>query len=382
MSFVIPLNELHKEDTPTVGGKNAMLGELMMMTKHLSQQIIIPPGFAITTAAFEQWLGWSKLTDERITNTLQTIGRDIPRIQEAANMIYNHMKVIQMPKLDIYKELDKSKLYAVRSSGIDEDGDASSFAGQHDSFLNVPANEVTGRVKDVWLSSYNHRALYYRSVKGILDKPIRQGVVIQEMVPNLKWAGVAFSADPRTGRTDMGLIEYIDGLGEDLVSGKKTPILVPFDHNKEIFPATWVNPLVFPLVKTTIELFQALGYPVDIEWAWNGCLNLLQARPITNLLTPLSDDQVKKLATSNDKLGTAILVGTGLAPGSVKALGFISRKQAIAMLEHGEYNGRYMDLSKRILLVPFTTPDDLPIMEKVAGIVVSKGGHTSHEIGR
>src|SRR3990167_3093952 len=108
----------------------------------------------------------------------------------------------------------------------------------------------------------------------------------------------------------------------------------------------------------------------------------VQATKAANLLTPLSDDQVKKLATSNDKLGTAILVGTGLAPGSVKALGFISRKQAIAMLEHGEYNGRYMDLSKRILLVPFTTPDDLPIMEKVAGIVVSKGGHTSHEIGR
>ena len=308
------------------------------------------------------------ITDERIAQALNVIGKDFVRLEAATQLLQNKLTATQLP-LALLKELTKlpKMRYAVRSSGVGEDGLELSFAGQHKSYLNCKT--LHQYVRNVWLSAFNSRALYYRVINNLIHVPIRQAVIIQEMVePEI--AGVAFSADPRSGDRDVVLIEHVQGLADNLVSGSVTPIRNVFRHDSAFIE----NDRLQVIAKTTIELQHIFGWPVDIEWAWRQQLYLLQIRPLTALPKAYDPGLVIKIALEHDVYGDPLYIGESLTQGSAEVLGFITREQANETLQ----TTTGFTLSKRILLVHFTTPDDLPIMEKVAGIVVDEGSITSH----
>src|SRR5690606_24867926 len=106
--------------------------------------------------------------------------------------------------------------FAVRSSAVEEDSEGHSFAGQLSSFLDVPAAEVAVRVVDVWRSAYSPSVYAYRRERGLAGSPQLPAVLIQPMIP-AQAAGVAFSADPVSGRRGVAVVAAVRGLADSLV---------------------------------------------------------------------------------------------------------------------------------------------------------------------
>lgn len=377
MSVALKFNEINKSYANECGGKGSMLGELTALASSLSMHAEVPSGFVFTADLFGQWLTSAGVKDENITAALNHAGTDINKLKEISTLLRNKLKEQALPNeaADIITQYTGDFLYAVRSSGIGEDAGESSFAGQHDTFLKTPRGKILERTRDVWLSAFGERALFYRVKHGLTANPIRQAVVVQRMVdPEI--AGVAFSVDPRTGSTKHALVEYVKGLGDKLVEGSVTPESIMFDKAGTKIPEKHVA--VPAVAKAVIELEKILGWPVDMEWAWrDNTLFLLQARPITALPEALPEDKLKGLMLVHSKWGHPLVVGEAFSNGEITALGYITREQAIAALKDSKEEKSF-ELPYRVLAVPFTTPDDLPVMEKVAGIVVTEGGLTSH----
>jgi pyruvate,water dikinase len=217
-------------------------------------------------------------------------------------------------RLDVrarYAELGDDAPVAVRSSAASEDGDAASFAGQQETYLNVRgADQVLERIRDCWASFFTERALFYRARKGSLED-LGMAVVVQALVP-ADVAGVMFTVDPVHGRKDRILIEAVLGLGEAVVSGEVTPdhyllkrdgriaretvAVQPFMIRGLPGGGTEEHPLtpqeggrrklddatLAQLAGIGCALQSALGGPQDVEWAVSdGQLYILQARPVT-----------------------------------------------------------------------------------------------------
>ena len=184
-----------------------------------------------------------------------------------------------------------SGLLAVRSSALEEDGRSHSFAGQLDSFLNVGRGELFEKICAVWRSGFSERILVYRQQQGLSGLPSMPAVIIQQMV-SAESAGVAFSADPVSGRRGLAVVAAVRGLGDALVSGEVEGDAFHVDREDRIVyrgpvgagaPALTDSQVldVARLARSTADHF---GCPQDIEWARRGdLLYLLQSRPITSL---------------------------------------------------------------------------------------------------
>jgi phosphohistidine swiveling domain-containing protein len=182
-------------------------------------------------------------------------------------------------------------LLAVRSSASDEDGARHSFAGQFESFLNVPASEAAGRVAAVWASGYSERVLAYRREHGLPPLPSPPAVIIQRMV-DAEAAGVAFGVDPVTGQRGVAVISAVRGLGEALVSGEADADAWEIDRACAVASRQIADErpaLTDDQARAVADLAWAAGRffkrPQDIEWAFDrtGKLWLLQSRPVTGL---------------------------------------------------------------------------------------------------
>lgn len=187
---------------------------------------------------------------------------------------------------------------AVRSSAADEDGTGHSFAGQLDSFLNVPCAEVAVRVADVWRSGAGERVQAYRRERGLSSSSPRSAavepaVIVQRMVAAVA-AGVAFGADPVTGRRGVAVVSAVRGLGDALVSGERNADTFEVDRAGVILSRRLATPEDGPVlddahVRAVADLVRAagrhFGCPQDVEWAFDadGKLWLLQSRPVTAL---------------------------------------------------------------------------------------------------
>lgn len=179
---------------------------------------------------------------------------------------------------------------AVRSSALDEDGLAHSFAGQLESFLNVTPEDVPEKVVGVWQSGFSDRLFAYRLEHGLSEVPQPPAVLVQRMV-QAEFAGVAFSADPVTGRRGVALVSAVRGLGDALVSGEADAETWQVGREGEIIShqALAESMLTEAQVRAIATLArraaQHFGRPQDIEWAIDGegQLWLLQSRPITTL---------------------------------------------------------------------------------------------------
>src|SRR3954453_3036388 len=208
---------------------------------------------------------------------------------------------------------------AVRSSAIDEDGAAASFAGQHDTFLNASGADPRGGAIPRCVASFaGERALAYRRRAGLAPAPERAAVLVQQLV-NADAAGGVFSANPVTGARDEVVVNAAWGLGESVVAGTVTPDAIVVgrddlavrahdvgDKRRMTIPvAGGIREVPVPgriarmpavdagqaraAAELTLELEREMGWPVDVELAWaGGELFLLQCRPITTLSTDRS----------------------------------------------------------------------------------------------
>ncbi|WUH98330.1 hypothetical protein OHR68_33255 [Spirillospora sp. NBC_00431] len=227
-AYTRPFRELRLTDRPEVGGKCAGLGEL------LSAGIDVPDGFAVTVAAFEEFLDANRLRD-RLRDIVGGLDHTSPAALRSAHERATELVLSSPLPAEAEKQIRAGYTWlsegredlpvAVRSSAVAEDGDTDSFAGQQETYLwVVGADGVVDHVRSCWASLYTPQAIAYRA--GLpgerADDATRMSVAVQAMV-DAAVAGVAFTVSPRTGDRSVVAVNAGWGLGHAVVSGEVTP---------------------------------------------------------------------------------------------------------------------------------------------------------------
>ena len=229
--YIKPFRSISITDLAIVGGKNSSLGE--MFNKLTSQGIPVPDGFATTASAFWYFLEYNNLK-QPLQELLQQLNKkDYSNLRaigsKARQMITEAVMPIDLEEavINAYKALCGGELVevAVRSSATAEDLPQASFAGQHESYLNVKGNEfVLQAVQKCFASLYTDRAIKYRDDNGFAHEKIALSVGIQKMVRSDKaCSGVGFTLEPESGFRDIIHLSGVWGLGENIVQGTVTP---------------------------------------------------------------------------------------------------------------------------------------------------------------
>ena len=284
---IVFLDHPWSRDVTKVGGKGAGLGRL-------AGDFAVPPAFNLTVDAFNRWGECRHDSSDPPDDMIQAVA--------AAYATLGTLCDTDDPDV------------AVRSSAVDEDGSDNSFAGQHDTFLNVKGEDAVARaIVRCWSSLDGDVAMDYRRQSGLVVDNAVMAVVVQQMV-QADIAGVAFSANPVTGDLSQVVINSSWGLGESVVSGTVTPDTYTINKSDESLVSAQISnkakmtissgdgaeEVAVPgimreqpsmsdgqaldVARLTASLEKAEGHPVDIEWALFGDkLYLLQCRPITTL---------------------------------------------------------------------------------------------------
>src|SRR6266496_6561633 len=220
--YVLGFQEIDQTQVAVVGGKGAQLGELSRI-----EGSRVPAGFCVTTDAFQRIMAEAPSIDDPLDrlSRLNFKKDDREAIRALSAEIRRTLEAIAIPD-DVAAAITRSlarlgeqAAYAVRSSATAEDLPTASFAGQHDTYLNVmgPA-AILQHVSRCWASLFTERAMTYRLRNGFDHRKVHMAVVIQQMVfPQV--AGILFTADPVTGNRKVASVEASFGLGEALVSG-------------------------------------------------------------------------------------------------------------------------------------------------------------------
>jgi pyruvate, water dikinase len=412
--LIMPFSTISIEDVPLVGGKNASLGE--MFNNLADKGVPVPDGFATTAQAFRHFLTVNQLNDplsklmhkldhENYTN-LKDIGKQARTLILKATLSDDFKSEI----LKHYKMLCKGDYLpvAVRSSATAEDLPTASFAGQHESYLNI--NGETALLQAVlrcFASLYTDRAIKYREDNGFKHEQVALSVGVQKMVRSDKGsAGVGFSLEPESGFRDIIHLTGVWGLGENIVQGSVTPdeffvfkptliqgkqaiiqkklgekalTMIYNDNPEQPIINIDTPPLkreqfvlsdeeVLKLARWTLSIEQHYKKPMDIEWAKDGItgeLFIVQARPETvrSRENPLKMMEYKlrekgKILAEGNAIGSKIAVGTAR---------ILQSPKDADKLKAGE-----------IVVTDMTSPDWDPILKKSAAIITNKGGRTSH----
>ena len=267
-----------------MGGKAAALATLQQA------DFPVPDWFALTPAAFENSLDDAARAQLVAANEA---GDDAAVEDALAHLALNDDALAELTQAAAALAPDGQPL-AVRSSASDEDGAAHSFAGQLASFLDVKHEDVAARVADVWRSGFSPRILAYRRAHGLDVMPPAPAVLVQRMVV-AEVSGVAFSADPASGRRGLAVVSAVAGLGETLVSGASEGEMATVDRlgaieriQNSARPNGQAPLLDDDQLRAVAGLArrceQHVGVPQDVEWAMaGGQVYLLQSRPITTL---------------------------------------------------------------------------------------------------
>jgi rifampicin phosphotransferase len=286
--FTMPLDAARLRDLPRVGGKAAHLGEL------IAAGLPVPAGFVVTTDAFQRFLQFDPRAGDSLKRLEHCQANYPAALRTTAAEVREELAAIAVPD-DVADAVAAALadapdgVWAVRSSATSEDRMDASFAGQHDSFLNVRGcDAVIDAVKRCWLSLFSERAVAYRARKGIASDDAQMAVIVQQLVP-ADAAGVMFTKNP-AGDSDTILIEAAFGLGEAVVQGKVTPdrIAVSRSGSQVARRDPGLKPVLDDetagrLAKLGLKVERLFGAPQDIEWAQrDGRLFLLQSRPITS----------------------------------------------------------------------------------------------------
>jgi pyruvate,water dikinase len=222
--FARPLDRLSRSDEPRFGGKSANLGEL------LTAEIPVPPGYALSTAAFEAFVHDAGLEDQIATALAGLSAGDVDAIGRASDAIAEAMREAPVPEsvreevAERYAQLGAdSPPVAVRSSAVGEDSQDATFAGQQETYLWVRGGEqVCDAVRDCWISLFSPPAISYRLRMGDRAQTAAMGVTVQSMV-DAEVSGVMFTCNPVSGDPSMVAINASWGLGLAVVGGEVTP---------------------------------------------------------------------------------------------------------------------------------------------------------------
>lgn len=418
-ALVVPFENLRMTDVESVGGKNASLGE---MISQLPQGVRVPTGFATTAHAFRQFLAHDGLA-ERISAKLKDLNTDDVRALAAAGAEIRAMVEAQPFPADLEKAIKEAfaKLsagnpeasFAVRSSATAEDLPDASFAGQQETFLNVVGIEdVLHKMKEVFASLYNDRAISYRVHKGFAHDVVALSAGVQRMVrSDLGAAGVMFTIDTESGFEDVVFITSSYGLGETVVQGAVNPdefyvhkpmlkagkravirrnlgsklIQMEFASAAEKaasgklvkttdVPAEQRNRYsltdaeVEELAKYALVIEDHYGRPMDIEWGKDGTdgqLYILQARPETVKSQQQGKaEQRYKLLAKGAVLAEGRAIGQKIGTGPVRLVHSISEMDKV---QPGD-----------VLVTDMTDPNWEPVMKRASAIVTNRGGRTCH----
>jgi len=415
--LVIWFENLRKTDIPSVGGKNANLGEM------INAKIPVPPGFAITAYSYKKFIeetGISSKIYEIIKETV-TNPNDPKQYEIASKKIRELIEATPMPKeieeaiKSAYEELckrlnAKNVFVAVRSSATAEDLPDASFAGQQETYLNVRGvDKVLGNTVKCWSSLFTPRAIFYRSEKGFAHEKVFISVGVQKMV-NSKVAGVIFTINPVTGDPGQIVIEGNYGLGEAVVSGAVTPDdfvvdkstlkmverritkktvqylrdpktgkTVHLDVPAEKQEQPCLNDQeIIKLAELAKQIEQHYGNAQDIEWAIDSDIPypddifIVQSRPETVWSTKLAQMPAKANAEGIKSAEMLKVVVKGLAAGK-RSFGIGVAK----VVSNPEEAAKIMQKGD-ILVTDMTNPDYVPFMKLAGAIVTDKGGVTCH----
>ncbi|WP_137896667.1 phosphoenolpyruvate synthase [Ramlibacter sp. 2FC] len=418
-ALVVPFENLRMSDVEVVGGKNASLGE---MISQLPQGVRVPTGFATTAHAFREFLKYDGLS-ERINARLDVLDTEDVRALAAAGAEIRAMVEAQPFPADLEKAIREAfaKLsegnaqasFAVRSSATAEDLPDASFAGQQETFLNVVGIEqVLHKMKEVFASLYNDRAISYRVHKGFAHADVALSAGVQRMVrSDLGAAGVMFTIDTESGFEDVVFITSSYGLGETVVQGAVNPdefyvhkpmleagkkAVIRRSLGSKLIEMVFATPEekaasgklvktvdvpteqrnryslsdadVEQLARYAVVIERHYGRPMDIEWGKDGSdgqLYILQARPET-----VKSQQQGKAELRYKLKGKGAVLAEGRAIGQKIGTGPVRLVHSIAEMDQVQPGD--------VLVTDMTDPNWEPVMKRASAIVTNRGGRTCH----
>ncbi len=424
-ALVVPFENLRMSDVEAVGGKNASLGEMISQLPTGPQGVRVPTGFATTAHAFRVFLAHAGL-DKKINAVLDALDTEDVRALAAAGSQIRALVEAQPFPADFEKAVRESfsalssgnpqASFAVRSSATAEDLPDASFAGQQETFLNVVGIEdVLHKMKEVFASLYNDRAISYRVHQGFAHSDVALSAGVQRMVRSDKGAaGVMFTIDTESGFEDVVFITSSYGLGETVVQGAVNPD--EFYVHKPMLKAgkravirrnlgSKLLQMEFTtadekkaggkLVKTTdvptelrnrysltdADVEQLAKYaliienhyarPMDIEWGkdgTDGLLYILQARPETVKSQSKGKAELRYKLKANQAKGALLTegraIGQKIGTGPVRIVHDIKDMDQV---QAGD-----------VLVTDMTDPNWEPVMKRASAIVTNRGGRTCH----
>ena len=418
-ALVVPFENLRMSDVEAVGGKNASLGE---MISQLPQGVRVPTGFATTAHAFRQFLAHDGLAD-RINQRLSGLNTDDVRALAEAGAQIRHWVEQQPFPADLEAAIrsafatlsagNAQASYAVRSSATAEDLPDASFAGQQETFLNVVGVEdVLAKMKEVFASLYNDRAISYRVHKGFAHADVALSAGVQRMVrSDLGAAGVMFTIDTESGFEEVVFITASYGLGETVVQGAVNPdefyvhkpmlqagkkALIRRNLGSKLIQMVFSSPEqkqasgklvqtidvaaeqrnryclsdaeVEQLAHYALIIEKHYGRPMDIEWGKDGVdgqLYILQARPETVKSQSKGQAEMRyKLKGHGQVLAEGRAIGQKIGTGPVRLVSHVSEMDRV---QAGD-----------VLVTDMTDPNWEPVMKRASAIVTNRGGRTCH----
>ncbi len=414
--LVIWFEGLRKTDIPSVGGKNANLGEM------ISAGMPVPPGFAITAYSYKKFIEETGISSkiyeiikETVTNPndpklYEIASKKIRELIEATPMPKDIENAIKLAYEQLCKKLNTQVFVAVRSSATAEDLADASFAGQQETFLNVRGvPEVIKSTVKCWSSLFTPRAIFYRTEKGFAHEKVFISVGVQEMV-NSRAAGVTFTINPVTGDLSQIVIEGNYGLGEAVVSGSVTPddfvvdkktlkiverrlakktiqyirdpntgktvhLEVAFEKQEQPCIS---DEEILRLADLAKHIEQHYGKPQDIEWAIDRDMSfpanmfIVQSRPETVWTQKIAEAPVNAETEKIKPTEMLNVVVRGIAAGK-RSFGIGVAK----VVTNPEEASKVMQKGD-VLVTDMTNPDYVPFMKMAGAIVTDKGGVTCH----
>ena len=418
-ALVVPFENLRMSDVEAVGGKNASLGE---MISHLPTGVKVPTGFATTAYAFRAFLAFGGLAekinarlaalDTDDVRALAFVGAEIRALVEAQPFPQDLEQGIRLAFAELSESMPGAT-FAVRSSATAEDLPDASFAGQQETFLNVAGiDEILHKIREVFASLYNDRAISYRVHKGFAHEHVALSAGIQRMVrSDLGSAGVMFTIDTESGFEDVVFITSSYGLGETVVQGAVNPdefyvhkpmlragkrAIIRRSLGSKLlqmqFTSAPEKAASGKLVKTTdvptelrnryslsdsdveqlaayaLVIEEHYGRAMDIEWGKDGQdgeLYILQARPETVKSQSAGKPEHRyKLKSKGHVLVEGRAIGQKIGTGPVRVVHNIGEMDKV---QPGD-----------ILVTDMTDPNWEPVMKRAAAIVTNRGGRTCH----
>ena len=282
MIALLNQSEIHEDK---LGNKGKFLLQM------LKAGFPVPRGFILNSDVFDEFTRENGIR-EPILSHLHELSKDnIPQKSRELMALFENARFSESICAEIAKRSGSGALYAVRSSGTLEDMADHSFAGQYDTFLNVPSEELCDRIIDCYRSMFHEAILCYLVDNHIPAEKLGMSIVVQEMV-DADLSGICFTVDPTTGNDREMLIEVSEGLGENIVSGKTAPQQYYFNwyDGEEVIKGEQSEQRLLPEEKLREfalcfrEIQQYFGYPCDIEFAVKGGkLYITQSRAITKL---------------------------------------------------------------------------------------------------